>query len=272
MAKAKELAVIDEKANALALATPDYGEYSGAGFEDMGRDDFATPFLAVLQPTSKILLEKDELRAGMLLNTVSGEAFPAEKSKGKPGIKFIPCHREHVFVEWKKRDEGGGGGGFVAVHQPGSELVQRCVTTQKFGELEVNGNDLIETFYVWGIQVLDDGRLDHMVVPFTSTKIKFYKHWMTRLKMLGGKPPIFAHIWRLQTVLETRDAGSSYNYVIEFADETGAAGSRVPVGSELFQEAVDFHRLCKEGVAKANYEAPAAADAGAQVVDSDIPF
>lgn len=268
--KAKEVAVIEEKANALATAV-DYGEYTGVGFEDMGRDDFATPFLAVLQPTSKILLERDELRAGMLFNTVSGDAFPAEKSKNHPGIEFIPCHREHVFVEWKKRDEGGGGGGFVAVHQPGSDIVERCKATQKFGEYEVNGNDLIETFYVWGIRVFPGG-FDHMVVPFTSTKIKFYKHWMTRLKMLAGKPPIFAHTWRLQTVLEKRDAGSSYNFVIEFASEDGAAGSRVPVGSELFQEAADFHRLCKEGVAKPNYEAPAAGEAGSRAADDEVPF
>jgi len=274
----KSVAVVEDEANLPAVV--DYGGYEGAGFEDMGRDDFATPFLSVLQPTSKILVENDEMRPGMLLNTVTQIPYPAEKAKNHPGIVFIPCWRQHIFVEWKKRDEGGNGGGFVAQHEPGSAIVEAAKAKYDFGALEHNGNDLIETFYVYGIHVMPDGTWEHLIIPFTSTKIKPYKYWMTRLNTIqvpgpsgkAVKPPMFAHRFRMNTILEKRDAGLSYNFVIGF-DGDNAQACRIEPGSELFNEAAGFYQLCKDGIAKPNYDAPAAQEAGGTTIDGDaIPF
>lgn len=274
------VAVMEEAARDL-MAPVDYGDYGAAGFEDMGRDDFAIPFLHILQPTSPITMEREDARPGMILNTVSGDIYPSEKAKNAAGVTFVPCYRQHVFVEWKPRDEKGGGGGYVATHEVDAEVVLKAKAEQKFGEYKVNGNDLVETFYVYGIQVKPDGLFEPCVAAFVSTKIKPYKNWMTRLNMIrvpgpGGRPiqpPLFAHKCVLQTILEKRDAGQSFNFVIDF-EGGNAVEARIDPKSDLFQEAANFYQLSKDGIAKPNYTAPAAQEAGAKPagIDDEIPF
>lgn len=258
--KGSELAVVEEN---LPPAVYDYGDDAGAGFEDMGRDDFATPFLYVLQPTSPITMTNDEARPGMLINTVSGELYKAEKAKGAghEGISFIPVFRQHQLIEWKPRDDKGGGGGFVGVHEVGGEAEQWAKENCKFGDWKTKaGNDLISTFSVYGLIVKPDGSFEQVVTPFTSTKIKCYRHWMTRLKMLrvpGPKgnvtPPIYAHRWRLTTLLQKNDKGQFYIFEVNF-DGGNAPESRLDPASEIYAEARSFHELCRDGIAKPNYE------------------
>jgi len=272
----KAVAVVEDAANLPAM-NYDYGAYAGEGFEDMGRDDYATPFLYVLQPTSPITTLDDNARPGMLMDSVSQEMWKAEKSKGAEhaGVAFIPCHRQHLFVEWKKRDEKGGGGGYVGQHEVGSAVVEAAKKKYDFGKLEQNGNDLIETFYVYGLLIKPDGTWQPMVLPFTSTKIKAYKHWMTRLaniKVNGQKPPLWAHRARITTLRQENDKGVFYIMEIAF-DGDNAIEARLDPTSEIFQEAAEFYRLCKDGVAKPDYTSPGAAEAaGGAVVDAEIPF
>jgi hypothetical protein len=285
MAKAasgKSISVIEEEEVKLP-AVYDYGDDTGQGFEDMGRDDFATPFLYVLQPNSPIVTQDDNARPGMFMNTVTKTFYKAETAKSKPGdvhegISFIPCFRTHQMIEWKKRDEGGGGGGFVSIHEPGGTAEAWAKENCKFGEYETsNGNDLVDTFYVYGIIVGAEGNLEHVVMPFTSTKIKVYKHWMTRLKAMrvGGKtPPMYAHRWRITTERKQNDSGVYYNLIVAFDGDNAEACRLVPQ-EELYVEARNFYELCRDGIAKPNYDVSeresTVVDRGA-AVDSEIPF
>jgi hypothetical protein len=277
----KDVAVVEDETAGLP-AVYDYGDDAGAGFEGMGRDDYAMPFLYVLQPNSPIVTQDDNARPGMFMNMVTQDLFKAEKAKGAEheGIRFIPCFRQHQLIEWKKRDEGGGGGGFVGIHEVGGPAEDWAKNNCKFGEWETQaGNDLIDTFYVYGLIQKADGGWDPVVMPFTSTKIKVYRHWMTRLKSIkvpkpgGGSvnPPLYAHIWRLTTVRLQNDQGVYYNIEVAF-DGNNAAEARINPADPLFREARDFYELCRDGIAKPNYTVEEREATGTAGADVEVPF
>lgn len=233
----------------------DYSQYAGQGFETHTLDDYALPFLGLLQALSPILESRDDLRPGMVINTVTKDAYD-----GKAGVKFVPAATRHEFVEWKPRDQGGG---FVASHEVSSELVRRLTSNGKtVGMLKTpDGNDLVETFYVYGLVVDDEGGYGHAVVSFESTKIKKYRAWMTKAKTIqltvGNPPrripaPLFSHVYRLRTVSEKNKKGSYFNWEVGF-DGASAMECRLAPNSELFQAAVKVREQIEDGTAKADY-------------------
>lgn len=245
-----------------AVANPeDYAAYAGAGFENQTTDDYAIPFLSILQALSPQCTENPNVfRQGMLLNTVTGELF-----EGNKGLAFIPATTQHLYVEWKPREKGGG---FVAVHDPASEVVKIAqAASTEYGTYLMpphtpkESNELIETFYVYGVAVDDDGSSIEAVLPFTSAKIKKYKAWMTKAKTIqialpDGRripAPLFAHRYRLKTILEKNPKGTFFNFDISF-DGENAMACRLPPSSDLFQQAVNVKQLIEQGKARAAHE------------------
>lgn len=243
-----------------------YADYAGAGFENQTSDDYSIPFLQILQALSPQLQDNEALRQGMILNTVTGEIF-----EGKAGIAFVPATTQHVYVEWKPRDAGGG---FVGIHEPSSDLVRNCVANQPFGDYKTpDGNELIETFYVYGVAIDADENVSQAVLAFSSSKIKKYKGWMTKAKTIqlplpDGRripAPLFAHKYRLKTLSEKNNKGQFFNWDIAF-DGSNAIEARLLPNDPLFQSAVAIKTLIEGGKARAAYEsqAPGSADEGAQ--------
>ena len=100
------------------------------GFEDTTADDFAIPFLSILQKLSPVCDEDDPkftkgARPGQVMNTVTEQRFSARLEE-QESILVIPCAYLRQFIEWKKREDGGG---FVGIHdvQAGEELRAECV-------------------------------------------------------------------------------------------------------------------------------------------------
>lgn len=232
----------------------DYEQFAGAGFEHQTGDDYTIPFIHVLQALSPQLETNDALRAGMLVNTVTGETW-----SGKTGIAFVPATTRHQWIEWRPRAEGGG---FIAAHSVDSEVVRRCKAEQAFGDYTTpEGNELSETFYVYGVAVDDAGAATEAVLAFTSSKIKRYKAWMTKAKMVrltlpDGRQipaPLFAHRYRLTTITEKNSKGTFSNWDIHF-DGANAAEARLSPDDPLFQRAADVKQMLDTGAARADYE------------------
>lgn len=249
-----DVATTKQTGTAMAAAY-DYGDFAGTGFENQTRDDYSIPFLGVLQGLSPELETVDGAKPGMIINTVTKDLYPRE------GVVFVPAWTEHSFVEWKPRDEGGG---FVAVHAVDSDVVRQAKEqNQEFGKIKLpNGNELIETFYVYGLRIdAESGGLEQTVLAFTSTKIKKYKAWMTKAKMVqialpNGRrinAPLPAHRYKLSTVKEKNTKGEYWNWEINF-DGANAAEARLAPDSEPFQEAIAIMELIKSGAARANHE------------------
>lgn len=260
-------------------AVYDYGEDAGAGFEDMGRESFAVPFLYLLQPNSPIIAkgENEDAKPGMIMNTVDQSLYPSIKAKDQDGIIFVPCYHEHWFVEWVPIDAGGG---FVGQHATDSQVVLDAKNSdQKFGKWKTpEGNELVDTFYLYGNLVTQDGECHPSIIAFNSTKIKVYRQWMTRAKSLrvptpsGGKiiPPLYAHTWRIQSEQQTKDSHTFYNFIVSFSGNN-AAESRLSPDNPIFIESKNFYELCREGSVKAATDS-LQRDAGDESEDKEIPF
>lgn len=249
-----------------------YEAYVGDGFEGTSSEDYSIPFIGILQALSPQLEADDTLRAGMIINTVTGDAFP-----GKDGICFVPATTVHNVVEFKPRDSGGG---FVGLHEMSSPVVERAKNeAASYGDWKTpEGNDLIETFNMYGIVVDNDGNSFGAVISFSGSKIKKYKAWMTKARMVqiqlpDGRripAPLYAHRYRLTTVSEKNNKGSYYNWEVKF-DGEDARSARLPANHELVQQARDLKEVLESGKAKANYE-QAGSEASGHAPQGDEPF
>lgn len=260
----------------------DFGQDAGAGFEDTTQDDYAIPMLVLLQGLSPQVKEDgvEGAKPGMLMNSVTNDLYP-----GKEGVVFVPSHRQHVYIEWVPRGEGGG---FVGMHDADSPVVLKAKSASKeFGQYYTDsGNQLKETFLLYGIIV--DPESDSpdcaAVISFTSTKIKGYKKMMSTMRQLmvpgpGGKrinPPMFANQLLIKSKNEKNSKGDFYNFDIGFRNGSAKESLLLPQDGRphpLMMAAKDFAEVVKSGDAKVDHSAETSVDAGSSDSDSDdIPF
>lgn len=257
-----------------------YEEFEGQGFENQTRDDVAIPFLSVLTFNSPQVKDPEQgglegAKTGMLFNTVTEELYD-----GKTGVYFVPAVTQHTFVEWVPRDDGGG---FVAMFDPTDPVVEAAkAASEEFGKYSTEaGNDLVETFYIYGALVGEspEDQMGMAVVAFTSTKIKVYKRLNTKLAMFtvageGGRkfrPPMFAHRLVIKSKFEKNNKGEFYNFVIEPANGN-VKDSLLAPDDPRFQFAVEAKGLVDSGIAKADFSSQKAAGEGGETDGEKPPF
>jgi len=279
-----------------ALTSVDFGDDAGGGMENIDSSELKIPFLNILQSNSPQCKPVDAgglpgAQMGKMLNGATGELFD-----GKKGATFIPVYRDHNFVEFTPRALGGG---FVAIHQPNDDLIIRLQAEHgKFGRLPNNvtkrdkdgqaldGTEITETFYLYGLLVDANGMSQRVIVPFKSTQIKKYQAFMQRqmnIKYANPKsttenplppvqPPLWAHRWHLGTVFEKNKAGEFYGWTLSLAakNEDGTEKppieNLIPMSAPLYAEAKAFNQMLKSGAARADYKTTAPAD------DNEVPF
>jgi hypothetical protein len=224
------------------IAVYDYGDDLGKGFENQGKDDKAIPFIAIAQALSKIVA-RGEARAGQLYNTVTGEVYGDH-------VYVVPAITEKRFAQFAPRDNGAD-----------------------FGVYKTdNGDELVETFYVYCAVVdLDGNALGMAVIGFKKTQIKLYKKWQTRLGSImvatpsGGKrnPPMFASVWKLSTYVDnTNPKGVFSNYVIEAGADDDVFESLLAPNDERYLLGKRMHELVTSGEAAKQVRYDSQADDG----------
>lgn len=250
---AKEL----KKRSAAALAKMDYGEDVGGGFENQTAEDRALPWLTLLQDLSPQIKKKEHkiegAEIGMFCNTLSKELYPAE------GIEVVFAATEHVFCEWKPKM-----GGFVGRRACNDPEVLHAKNTQTFGEWKTEAkNDLIETFYVYGVIPHNDGREpEAFIMSFTGTKIKAYKVFMQRVNMVqvgepGSKcrPPLFAHRVILSSYDDTKSGNDFKNVKLKGVANDDLEQGLLEMEDVRYQAARALSKIVVAGDAKVDYEA-----------------
>ena len=93
-----------KKEQATAVAEFDTSMFeadASAGIQNVSNEDMALPFLKIVSGLDGILDERDDVRKGDIVNTVTGEVY-----KGKDGIKVIPCAYQRKFIRWQPRGTG----------------------------------------------------------------------------------------------------------------------------------------------------------------------
>ena len=106
--------MIDENKEVAPKATTDVVTFDdtllseGTGLEETTVEDFAIPFIRVLQPMSPQLNKAsgsyvDNASAGDLYNTVTNSVYSGDK-----GIVLVPSAYVKKYIEWVPREKGGG--------------------------------------------------------------------------------------------------------------------------------------------------------------------
>ncbi len=273
MSEGKEVAVVDPKGT--AVVGYDYGEASGEGFEGTASEDLSIPFIGVFQALSPQVSDDNPKgsRPGMLFNTVTRQLHDPET-----GIVFLPVHKEVAYVEWVPRDNGGG---FVGMHDPNGDIVKAAIADndgQKFGKLKTGENDLIETYYMYGLILNEEGTAadGFAVISFTSTKIKPFRDWITAMYTLKGRPPMWANRAVIRSVKQTnKNQQDFFNFQIDPLKDTWGGSLIDPkANAELLEEARDFRKMVVTGMARAAFDTENAAG-GAEASagsEEDAPF
>jgi hypothetical protein len=249
----------------VAVATMDdmFLENKGEGFAGMGANDFAIPFLAILQKGSPQVSRANAkyikgAEQGMVINTVTQDLYDGEK-----GILYIPCGYSKSFVEWKSRDSGGG---LVAHHKEGDPFLKTCTRNER-SQLVVpdNGNIVVDTAYHFGLFVDESGLPDFAVISMYSTQLKKSRMWNTTMRriMFSGpqgpyNPPTYSHMYRMTTVGETKDTYDWYGWKIVVEKKLDNV--------ELYKMAREFSRQVELGNVRVSAPPQEFADS------EDVPF
>lgn len=239
----------------------DYGVAAGAGLENAGREDFAIPFLQILQKLSPQLDRKHQnyikgAVEGMLYNTATGETVP-----GDEGVLVIPCFYRRAFVAWVLREKGGGFKGEYMADDP----IVRTTRRDDRGREIIPGSDiqLVDT-RIFGVLVVGEGgQPSPAIVTMSSTQLKKAKKWCTQMSQLqqeegrttGTQYPTFAHAYRLTTTGESNDKGNWEGWVIT---HEGLLHEAIPgdAGKQAFDAALGFYNSLKTGAVKLRADAP----------------
>lgn len=292
-AEATQLAIVPNQ----TLSTEvDYGDYAGAGIDDIGMEERLVPLFRILQPLSPQCDEQSptynpDAKPGMIVNSVTGELYD-----GRKGVEVVAVKRQHDYLEYTSREHGGGFHGFWKPHD---EVVQKLRAKHgAFGKLPLPAeeahesnpnNELVETYSLFVNLTGEDGITVNGMIPFTSTQIKKYKAFTTKLLGIadrfprGKAPPMFAFKWLFQTQPESNKKGKFYGWRINLAGGSLETAKLAP-NSEEYLSARRFYEMIESGAARADFEGDAArggtvdeegpswgADGGSQG-DSEIPF
>jgi len=215
---------------------------AGLGMETASGDDFAVPFLSLLQSLSPQVTKgapgfNELAEVGDFFDTSTGELWG-----GEDGIEVIPCVYERQLVEWIPRNRGGG---FVAVHGEDSPIVAKAVRQPDGSTLLPNGNELVDTARFYCLAFGERG-WSPVLVTFQKGGRKVARKWLTTMrsqKLQGAQgvftPAMCAFSYRLTSATETNDRGTFC--VVQI----GAAA--LVQDADLYKAASEFARSVRGG-------------------------
>jgi hypothetical protein len=210
-----QVAVKETKEYSVALGNV-FEDDANNGFDNMGQEDFALPFLRLLTNTSPEVGEVEGALPGMIMNTVTSELHD-----GKAGITVIPVAYVRQYIEWAPR--GSGSGAPIAVYPATSDVLTR--THREPGDSKDyldNGNYIENTANHYVMVINDSGMPEPALITMKSTQLKKSRKWNSMLmstKMMGKNgpftPPMYSHLYRLSTQAESNDKGKWFGWEVE---------------------------------------------------------
>lgn len=267
---ATEVATVDNTNHALAVASDFEADASG-GFEQMGHEDRALPFLRALTSTSPEIGVVEGALPGHIYNTVTGELH-------KNGITVICCAYTRQYIEWAPRGQGSGAP--VNVYPATSDILSRTHREPNDSRDYLDNGNYIENTANHYVMALDgQGFATPALITMKSTQLKRSRKWnsmMMSVKMQGKNgpftPPMYSQLYRLTTTAESNDKGKWYSWEIE---RIGTIENM-----SLYAEARDFAMQVKAGsvVVKHDADEPVKKSSGAGFADEgfaaedEIPF
>lgn len=228
----------------------------GAGLEKASQQDYALPFVYLLQKTSPQVDATDPkhidgAKAGMFLNTVTGEIF--EK------LRVIPADFEKTYIEWVPRDAGGG---FVGSYKTKADAEANLT----------EGNQIVDTANHYVLLQSEDGSWSPAIVSMTSTKLKASRKWLSMMSMVtipvpgGGRKvaPTYARMYDILPEGPVKNDKGTF-FILKVAAVEGEEGW--VKDANLREAARNFRASLEAGTKGADYSA--AADAVVEDAEVD---
>ena len=206
---------IIKREKAGALSTNVFEADANAGFQNMGQEDFALPFLKVLVQLSPEVNEKnakyvENAKPGMIYNTVTNEIY-----SGEEGIDVLPVFYERKLVEWQ--DRGDSQGKPVKIHSIDSDIMGTVTRGKDYKDRLPNGNYIENTANHYIIKL--NGVPSPALISMKATQLKVSRKWnsmMMGIKLEGKNglftPPTYSHIYKLKTVQMSNDKGTWFGW------------------------------------------------------------
>jgi hypothetical protein len=234
----------------------------GGGFEGVGIEAYALPFLKITQKSTKFVDEEDPnhipgAKPGMIFNTVTKKLYD-----GKKGLLVVPCFIKHSYIRWGARNSENAGFKGEITPQELDQLVTSGKVALSEGKHYAKDSDgnfdprisdtLVDTRSHYLITLDPDGDIGRAVFPMTSTQIKASRTLMSvlRSKLVSGPdgqkrtPATYASQVRLSTSPQKSEKGDWFS--TEFAWEDY-------VGPDLYEIAKAFKLEVQAGTVKVDH-------------------
>jgi hypothetical protein len=213
---------------------------ASGGFEGMGQDDLALPFLRLLAANSPEIGEVENALPGMIYNTVTGELYD-----GKSGITVIPCAYVRQYIEWAPRGQGSGAP--VAVYPATSDILSRTIRDRSTNKDYLENGNYIENTANHYVMLLNDGVPEPALISMKATQLKKSRKWNSMMMSVKAQsssgeyytPPMYSQRYVLTTSSESNDKGKWYGWEIA---HIGAVTSR-----EVYEAARRFSQSIAAG-------------------------
>lgn len=176
---------------------------AGAGFENLGAQDFQIPFLRILQPLSPQVLDGDEkvegAKAGHFYNTLTNKSYGSE-------IEIIPLKCITEWLVWSPNR------GPLKARYPVGGI--EIVGDQYSKMMTPEGDEVVETMTIFCLVAnhIEEGPV---AFPLAKTNIKHGKKLNTMLHSTflpsGKRAPYFSSVWRLKTSVNRNEKGTWYS-------------------------------------------------------------
>lgn len=260
MAKQPEKAVTNKQPEPTKVIVPvvshdEFGEFAGAGFENVTSKDLLIPRLTILQALSPQVNKREPeyiagAEAGDICDVAMGQIF-------KEHIFFLPVHYRKDWLEWAPRSSGKG---LVKVWSD-NLILQECKLDEK--NRPYHGPNIVaETAQFFGFNLSAEDGPRPCFIPMASTQLKRGKKWLNlatgeKLKRADGTtftPPFFYRTYKLSVVEDSNNDGNWFSWSVErdaaLPDLKADSHSNLPDWKTLKQMAVDFKESLNAGQAR----------------------
>lgn len=228
-----------------------YKDNAGVGHDDLGREDYALPFLKILQGLSPEIQRGDPkfipgAKQGDLVNSVTGETYD-----GEHGVRVVRVAFEKKYIEWRPRKAGGG---LVKIFDTFDAALSDRIPP--IGNADTD-TEIIETAQVFCLVETAAG-WQPAVMSLTKSKLKASRAWNALMAEqtyqkwgIPGDPnealPHAAMIYRVRTVSKTNPKGTFFVPVVDRAEV-------VPTPAVVFGRAMEFRKVVRAGRVKVKLE------------------
>lgn len=248
MSKSTAVAAKDDNKN-LAVAENVWGDMGDAGYDELDNSDYSIPFLKIAQKLSKEMSKKSDkyiegIEEGMIFNTNTFELFDNEA-----GLPFIPVYVKKAYVEWKLRENGGG---LVDANHT-VDVLKACTPDEKNRMMLKNGNQIVETKYLYGFIVHPVKKtLEPVVIALSSGGISQLNKIMAVLRMHKG--PMFSNLIYVKTKEMSNDQGEWCRWHFEYDQPTVEALNKYGFEdmAAIADQVKGFYEACASGKARAD--------------------